>query len=397
MIVKGTDWEVNQWLEWAGWDKYLANVKVNKLLDCVAASDEETEQELWMIWQGMDRMVQECQNTVVSWAELYIWFKAIQTEKHQTWYTSLKGYMDCKAVVKHAQLWKQILMFIGRTQGEQEWRKPKYKLKKEQKKAWKHLWQVAGTEYMWSQRVIDKKSREEFDDHLEQDKPQLNELLHTCLDFCFTLLQKQYLKSEYSNVLVCELAVLGVWISESQWGWMSSDNYLFILLKMIKIVHFMIIEQAFQKWEQDISDSSSDSELSLLNTDSELKHEKRPECLKLVWKYMNKFMIWETNRVMQWMLNLQTYKLKIYYNTTAEEFIDWVEEQISWKSLVQFIMKQLHKMIEKLIQESKEVLFYNLMLIKSEVKIPVILWSSLRDNSQNEEISWNYLQNEHNI
>jgi len=35
-------------------------------------------------------------------------------------------------------------------------------------------------------------------------------------------------------------------------------------------------------------------------------------------------------------------------------------------------MKQLHKMIKKLIQESKEVLFYNLMLIKSEVEIPVI-------------------------
>ncbi len=37
---------------------------------------------------------------------------------------------------------------------------------------------------------------------------------------------------------------------------------------------------------------------------------------------MNKFMIWEINRVMQWMLNLQTYKLKIYYNITAEELID---------------------------------------------------------------------------
>ena len=32
---------------------------------------------------------------------------------------------------------------------------------------------------------------------------------------------------------------------------------------------------------------------------------------------------------MQWMLDLQTYKLKIHYNITAEEFIDWVEEQIS--------------------------------------------------------------------
>jgi len=144
------------------------------------------------------------------------------------------------------------------------------------------LWWVAETEYMWSQRVIDKKSEEESNDHLEQDKPQLNELSHTCLDFCFTLLQKQYSKSEYSNVLVCELAVLRVQISESQWRWMSSDNYSLILLKMIKIACFMVIEQAFQKWEQDISDSSSDSELSSLNTDSELKHEKRSECLKLV-------------------------------------------------------------------------------------------------------------------
>ncbi len=220
---------------------------MNKLLDCVAAPNEETERELWMIWQAMDCMVQECQNTVVSRAGLYIRFKAVQTEKHQTRYTLLKGYMDRKAVVEHAQPWKQILMFIGRTQGEQEWRKPKYKLKKGQKKAWRHLWWVAGIEYMRSQGVMDKESEEKSDDDLEQDEPQLNGLLHACLDFCFTLLQEQYLKSEYSNVLVCGLAVLGVRISGSQWGWMGPDNYLPILLKMIKIARFMVIEQAFRE------------------------------------------------------------------------------------------------------------------------------------------------------
>lgn len=52
VIVEGNDREVNQWLEW---NKYLAGVEVDKLLDCAAAPDEETEQELWMIWQGMDR------------------------------------------------------------------------------------------------------------------------------------------------------------------------------------------------------------------------------------------------------------------------------------------------------------------------------------------------------
>ncbi len=57
MIVKRTDWEVNQWLEWAEWDKYLVNIEVNKLLDCVAVLNEETEQELWMIWQAMNCII----------------------------------------------------------------------------------------------------------------------------------------------------------------------------------------------------------------------------------------------------------------------------------------------------------------------------------------------------
>lgn len=87
----------------------------------------------------MDRIVQECQETVVSKAGLYIRFEAIRTEKYQTRYAPLKGYIDRKAVIEHAQPWKQILMFIGRTQGLQEWKKPKYQLKKGQKKAWKHL------------------------------------------------------------------------------------------------------------------------------------------------------------------------------------------------------------------------------------------------------------------
>ncbi len=100
---------------------------------------------------------------------------------------------------------------------------------------------------------------------------------------------------------------------------------------------------------------------------------------------------------MQWMLDLQTYGLKIHYNTTAEGSIDWVGEQISWKGSVQFTMEQLRKMIGELIQESREVLFYDLMLIKSEVEIPVIPWSSLRDNPRNKEVGWNYLQDERNI
>ena len=173
----------------------------------------------------MDCMVQECQQTVVSRAGLYIRFEAIRTEKHQTRYASLKGYIDRKAVVEHARPWKQILMFIGRTQGEQEWQKPKYKLKKGQKKAWKHLWRVAKDEYSRAQGVVDQESGDVNNDHPEQEESPSpsNDLSLACLGFCFSLLQEQYSKNEYSNVLVCGSAVLGVRMSGARWGWMGAD------------------------------------------------------------------------------------------------------------------------------------------------------------------------------
>ena len=37
------------------------------------------------------------------------------------------------------------------------------------------------------------------------------------------------------------------------------------------------------------------------------------------------------------------------------------------------------------------------MLVKSETEISVISWSALWDNSCNEEMSWNYLQDECNL
>ena len=73
------------------------------------------------------------------------------------------------------------------------------------------------------------------------------------------------------------------------------------------------------------------------------------------------------------MLDLRTYGLKIHYNTTAEGYIDWVGEQISWKDSVQFTIQELREIVYKLIRESREILFYDLILVQCEKEIPKIL------------------------
>ncbi len=84
-------------------------------------------------------------------------------------------------------------MFIKCIQEEWKWQKLKYKLKKKQKKTWKHLWWAAESTYMQTQKVLNKKSDEDDNENFAQNEHSLNTLLQICLTFCFTLLQKWYI------------------------------------------------------------------------------------------------------------------------------------------------------------------------------------------------------------
>ena len=99
---------------------------------------------------------------------------------------------------------------------------------------------------------------------------------------------------------------------------------------------------------------------------------------------MNRYMVRGTHSAMQWMLDwmsdLRAYGLKIHYNTTTEGTIDWVGEQISWKGRVQFTMDQLREMVQSVINEARELLFQELMMVGFEHGIVMIPWSALRDN-----------------
>jgi hypothetical protein len=39
---------------------------------------------------------------------------------------------------------------------------------------------------------------------------------------------------------------------------------------------------------------------------------------------MDRFIVRSTHSLMQWMLDLRTYELKIYYNSTARGHVEWV-------------------------------------------------------------------------
>ena len=87
---------------------------------------------------------------------------------------------------------------------------------------------------------------------------------------------------------------------------------------------------------------------------------------------------------MQWILNLRTFELIIHYNIIVEKIIDWINDQIVYKHL-QFIMKQLRKMIHNIIEIVTKQLFQELMFVHDAANILKISWSLLRDDFINSE------------
>ena len=89
------------------------------------------------------------------------------------------------------------------------------------------------------------------------------------------------------------------------------------MLWVIKIIQFIIIQSAMQ------FNKNQDTKKK-----KEKKEKKGPDILGIVKKMMDGFMIKGNRTSMQWMLDQQAYKLKIYYNTTAQGQMNWVKNQI---------------------------------------------------------------------
>jgi hypothetical protein len=93
------------------------------------------------------------------------------------------------------------------------------------------------------------------------------------------------------------------------------------------------------------------------------------------------------------MLDLRTYGLKIYYNTTSRGHVEWTGgDELLYKGL-QFNMAQFCSIVHGLVSESRRLLMEEL-LFGHQVVEPVssVPWESMRDNLTDERPGWSFLK-----
>jgi superfamily II DNA helicase RecQ len=406
-IEAGGPRDANPWLKRTGWGEYLDGFDRDRLLDAIVEPDAEKEPQVAAIWRGMDRMMSHCQRTAATSSHVghFVRMEAVRTELHQTRYQPLQPYMDRKEIGEYGRPWKQMVVFIARTQRRHRWESPPYRLTGSQRKAWKKLREAVTRETEEREEARSHTGGVQEPDEQEQhgenhndpgatttstwgsrsgEDERLRGVAKACLRFCVTLLNQKMRQREYESAMVCVLAVLGV----KSDGWRDAGDYPPILSKVIKISRFMMIQTAVHAAERegDRSDSSRPS--------SREHASARPErvgCLGLVARMMDEFMIRGSHSPMQWMLDLRTYGLKIHYNTTGAGHIDWTGDRILYKQ-IQFSMADFRGMIHGLVQKARQLLIEEILFCYNEKDIPSILWTQLRDDPNNARPRWNFIQ-----
>lgn len=240
IIDEGTKNEVNPWLERTQWLLYLQGFDRQRLLASTAEPDKAIEPTASLLWNAMDQLVNIGEKVVSTQAGVFIRLEAVRTQLQQANYVPLKPYQDSHGQYQAVRPWKEILMFIYRTQTPHEWSSPRYHLTSDQQSAWDSLIQAAILEIHQQPQPIDSQN-EDDSNNIPKYIP-LPSFQRQLLFFCCMLLDQRIQSSEYDAVFVDGLAVLGV--TESSWK--GPDTYTKILSAAIKVSRYFVILTALE-------------------------------------------------------------------------------------------------------------------------------------------------------
>ena len=271
VIRSGEVDEVNPWLRRTGWVPYLEGYSSRDVLRCIQEPivDEDTtdgeegsddsddsnndEKVAAAIWRAMEQVARISQDTV-SRSGVMLRFESIRTEVHQNVHRPLEPYQDRDDIARQGRYWQQVVTFFVRTRQAHEWQGPRYRFNRRQDRAFQHMMEKAerSVAELDDTSDIETESSSSSSSDSSDDRETMTDLQSACLSFCIELLNQKIHNHEYDMALICGLAALGV--SPSGQGFRGADTYPSILSAVIKVAHFMVVQQAEQMARQTVDD-----------------------------------------------------------------------------------------------------------------------------------------------
>ena len=207
------------------------------------------------------------------------------------------------------------------------------------------------------------------------------------LEFCIQLLNHPIGDNEYESAMISRLAVLGI---REDNKWIDTEDYTPKYSAVIKLARLIVVEKAYQtkKGEDSIPGQRKVSSIYRLVN-------------KAVDKYMTIAHGGRDPTPIYWIYYTRSYSFKIRYTTVAQANIQWIGDEILYPK-IRFHVSQVRRMMHGLVQEARELLFNELMMVgidrEGEVgeKYPPIDWDHIVDQLSETRVGWAFLEDERN-
>ena len=390
--------EPSPWLNRVGWISHLVGLDREKVRALAEPAGEE-EIELQILGKAFEWLIQDSQyhavRQVVGLEALFIVNKKEVDKEPQM---PFSGWMDMTTIISYVDVWKRLLFYIFRAESAQEDMRPPYKLTRNQR--WTHAdVKTSIQEFQLWKETRESMSIDESEEESEEEIAQMKIIQHKVLTFCMALLNHPLGDSEYKNVIISGMAVLGM---REDTGWLEADEYTTKYSAVIKLARLMVVQEAYTQRRERVQKHIQSG------LDVEKANEVTDSHYQLISAMVREFMTMAQGRrnptPMQWLYKSRTYGFKIRYTTTAEGNIQWIQDEVLYPR-VRFSMTQLRIMVHGVIHEAREILFNDLMMVgmnadgevgekseKEQPPLPLALAFAPMHVSYEEETSRNNIQ-----
>lgn len=219
-----------------------------------------------------------------------------------------------------------------------------------------------------------------------------------CVDTVVAMFDHEFKDSEYENVAISGLAVMGM---RGDGGWAAATEYTTVYSAVIKMVRMLVVYQARIEQAEYTANIVQAARASGQTMTIDEARQRTPGMLSWVRPKVQRFMTQTTRRSgptpMDWIFDTRRYGMRIRFTTAAMPVIDWDGDLLMYQQ-IKVRTSQLADMFHEAIEEARGMLATLLMGGKDDpTTFPPIDWAQIHDDHSEERVGYSFLTDDRNV
>lgn len=374
--------ETNLWLQRTGWAVYLRGLSRSRLMRSLEPIRDD-EPALQQMWQSFQRAATQGR----AWStrakvSVTVLFEANRKDGDTRPNKPFNSRMERQTWERYSEVMRKVICYVHRSETWDDADRPPYKMTTRQGDAWDAFTEKA------AEMAEDRGAADDAEQQARLDR--------MCIDAVVGLVDHELKVTEYENVLISALAVMGLSADD---GWLPAFRYTGKFAAVMKMLRIFMVMQAVHEHEEEMA------ALAEGGADEFAAYDQCQGLIRRVRQKAYRFMVHSSRQTpctpMGWIYNTKAYGMTIQNTSRAEGDVAWSGTRITYKK-IQFTMSDLCDMVHGVIAEARQTMAQLLMIMPEgghdgHELFPAIDWEKLHDDHSDDTKGYGFLHDSRNV